>query len=229
MPPRILLVDNYDSFVFNLARYLQELGCETTVVRNDAVSFDEIDQTQPDAIVLSPGPCTPAESGICVELIRRQLRTTPILGVCLGHQAIAVALGGNVIRAPRPVHGQASQLEHSGTGLFDNCPNPLFVGRYHSLIVEESSLHQELTVTSRTDDGILMSFAHHQFPVFGVQFHPESILTDSGHLILANFLRLAGIAVDAQASSSERPQQSQDVDDFYQRQIDADAVLPKSV
>jgi len=205
----ILLLDNYDSFVYNLARYLSELGCATEVVRNDTVSVAEVAEMAPQAIVISPGPCTPHEAGISIDLIRQLGPRIPILGVCLGHQALAAALGGNVIRAPEPIHGRTSLVQHDGTRLFAGLPVPLRATRYHSLIVEESSLPAELRVTARTADGLPMALEHTAWPAFGVQFHPESILTDSGHRLLANFLSLAGLPVgplpagDSPAHASE--------------------------
>jgi anthranilate synthase/aminodeoxychorismate synthase-like glutamine amidotransferase len=192
----ILLIDNYDSFVYNLARYLAELGCETQVIRNDAMAVADVVRMAPRAIVISPGPCTPLEAGISMEVIRQCGPTIPILGVCLGHQAIAAALGGRVIRAPEPIHGRISLVRHDGRGLFEDLPNPLRATRYHSLIAEESSLPECLCITARTTDGVCMALEHTTWPAYGVQFHPESILTDSGHKLLANFLRLAGIHVE---------------------------------
>ncbi|MDX1946198.1 MAG: aminodeoxychorismate/anthranilate synthase component II [Pirellulaceae bacterium] len=188
----ILLIDNYDSFVHNLARYFERLGERTVVVRNDAIAASEIEDRRPDAIVLSPGPCTPSEAGCSLEVVRRFTGRAPILGVCLGHQTIGAALGARVIRAREPMHGRASQIAHNARGIFAGLPNPLAVGRYHSLVVEESSLPAELEVTARADDGTVMALAHRRFPVVGVQFHPESILTDGGYEMLASFLRLAG-------------------------------------
>ncbi|MBI5759795.1 MAG: aminodeoxychorismate/anthranilate synthase component II [Planctomycetales bacterium] len=190
----ILLIDNYDSFVYNLARYFTELGCEARVVRNDAVTVDEVRSLRPQAIVLSPGPCTPNDAGVCLELIRSLADDVPMLGVCLGHQAITVALGGRVIRAREPVHGRTSLIHHDGEGIFSGLPSPLRATRYHSLVVEEASLPLELRITARTDDGIPMALVHRSQPLFGVQFHPESVLTQSGHLLLSNFLSTAGIA-----------------------------------
>jgi anthranilate synthase/aminodeoxychorismate synthase-like glutamine amidotransferase len=187
----ILLIDNYDSFVYNLARYLAELGCMSEVVRNDAVAVADIARLAPQAIVISPGPCTPNEAGISMPLIRELGPRIPILGVCLGHQALAAALGGHVIRAPEPVHGRTSFVNHNGERLFAGLPNPLRATRYHSLIVEEASLPGELRITARTADGIPMALEHATWPAFGVQFHPESILTDCGHRLLGNFLHLA--------------------------------------
>ena len=189
----LLLIDNYDSFVYNLARYLEELGCETVVVRNDAVDVDAVRKMAPQAIVISPGPCTPNEAGVSVGVISGLSESVPILGVCLGHQAIAAALGGTVVRATEPVHGRSSLVRHSGEGLFAGLPSPLRVGRYHSLIVEESTLPTDLVVTARTDEGTIMAFQHRTRPLFGVQFHPESVLTQAGRSLLANFVRGAGL------------------------------------
>lgn len=189
----ILLIDNYDSFVFNLARYFEELGQETVVVRNDAATVEEIAARKPRAIVISPGPCTPKEAGVSLDVIRELGETIPMLGVCLGHQALGAAFGGNVIRAPEPVHGRTSLIHHQGDGIFASLPSPLRATRYHSLIVEEATLPDCWSVTARTDDGLIMGLAHRSRPLYGVQFHPESILTDHGHQLLANFLRLAGI------------------------------------
>jgi anthranilate synthase/aminodeoxychorismate synthase-like glutamine amidotransferase len=189
----ILLIDNYDSFVHNLARYFVRLGCETCVVRNDAITLDEIAALRPQAIVLSPGPCTPAEAGCSVDVVRHFHREIPLLGVCLGHQAIGAAFGANIIRAPQPVHGRTSQIHHDERGLFQNLPNPLTVCRYHSLIVEEALLPSELVVTARTSDGVVMALAHCELAVVGLQFHPEAVLTQSGYELLGNFLRIAGV------------------------------------
>lgn len=189
----ILLLDNYDSFVHNLARYLARLGQETVVLRNDSIDVAGVRKLQPDAIVLSPGPCTPNEAGISLDLIRQLHREVPILGICLGHQAIAAALDGRVIRAPEPVHGRTSQVQHKNEGIFTGLPNPLTVCRYHSLVVEESSLPPELKVTAHSSDGVVMGLEHRRFPVVGLQFHPESILTDCGYDLLAAFLSRAGL------------------------------------
>ena len=195
----ILLIDNYDSFVFNLARYVQRLGQETVVVRNDATSIDEIRHLAPEAIVISPGPCTPQEAGLSLPIVQQLWRTTPILGVCLGHQAIGAAFGGKVIRAPVPMHGRTSLIHHRGTGVFADSLNPFPACRYHSLIVEAQSLPDCLEATAFSDDGLLMGLQHRDAPIVGVQFHPESILTSSGYQILGNFLRMAGAQIDAAA------------------------------
>jgi anthranilate synthase component II len=193
----ILLIDNYDSFVHNLARYFNRLGQETLVVRNDAIDATEARAMAPDALVLSPGPCAPEQAGASIELVRSLHRRLPILGVCLGHQAIASALGGRVVKAPQPVHGRASEVFHSGQRLFAELPNPFRACRYHSLTVDESTLPAELEVTARTADGVVMAIGHRTLPVFGVQFHPESILTDRGYELLAGFLREAGLSGSA--------------------------------
>ena len=188
----ILLIDNYDSFAHNLARYFERLGQRTIVVRNDAVDAPGVRSMRPEAVVLSPGPCTPREAGASLEIVRQLHATMPMLGVCLGHQVIAEALGGRVVRAPMPVHGQASDIQHEGSGLFAGLPSPLRVGRYHSLVVEPESLPAGLRPTAWSEDGILMALEHTRWPVYGVQFHPESILTECGYGLLANFLRSAG-------------------------------------
>ena len=188
----ILVVDNYDSFVFNVARYFEELGRPTTVVRNDAASVAEIAALKPEAIVISPGPCAPAQAGISLELIRKLSGTVPILGVCLGHQAIGEAFGGKVVRARQPLHGRASRIDHDDRDLFSGLPNPLSVGRYHSLIVEfDEGYAGPLRVTGRSEEGEVMALSHAEHPTFGVQFHPESILTEGGHQLLQNFLDAA--------------------------------------
>ena len=184
----LLLIDNYDSFVHNLARYFVELGCETRVVRNDAVTVAEVREMAPSAIVISPGPCTPREAGVSMELVRELGPSIPMLGVCLGHQAIAAALGGQVIRADEPVHGRTSWVRHDGRRLFAGLPNPLRATRYHSLIVDEVTLPSDLIVTARTEDGVPMALEHERWPLFGVQFHPESFLTEYGNKLMKNFL-----------------------------------------
>jgi anthranilate synthase/aminodeoxychorismate synthase-like glutamine amidotransferase len=186
----ILLVDNYDSFTYNLAQYLGELGCQVEVHRNDRISVEQIARRKPERIVISPGPCTPQEAGISVEMIQKLAGKIPILGVCLGHQAIGAAFGGKIIRAPKLFHGKTSQIRHDGSGVFRGLPNPFTATRYHSLIVERKSLPADLQVTAETDDDIIMGMQHKHYPLMGVQFHPESVLTDSGKQLLKNFLSL---------------------------------------
>ena len=186
----ILLLDNYDSFTYNLAQYLGELGCTVEVHRNDKISVEHIAQRKPERIVISPGPRTPQEAGVSVELVQKLAGKIPILGVCLGHQAIGAAFGGNIVRAPKLFHGKTSQIEHDGKGIFRDLPNPFVATRYHSLIVERKSLPKELVVTAETNDGIIMGVRHRQYPLEGVQFHPESVLTESGKQLLRNFLAL---------------------------------------
>ena len=192
----ILFVDNYDSFVYNLARYFCRLNVDTRVVRNDELSVDDVRQWDVEAIVLSPGPCGPEESGVCVDLVREFYQTLPVFGVCLGHQVIATAFGGSVVKASEPVHGRTSDITHDQTGLFDGLCSPLPVCRYHSLVVDETTLPECLNVDARLDDGTLMGIHHNKYPVYGVQFHPESVLTDSGYDVLRNFLDIVGLTVD---------------------------------
>jgi anthranilate synthase/aminodeoxychorismate synthase-like glutamine amidotransferase len=194
----ILLIDNYDSFVHNLARYFERLGQPTQIVRNDEIDAAGVQELMPAAIVLSPGPCTPREAGASLDIVRSLHAEIPMLGVCLGHQVIAEALGGRIVRAPMPVHGHASCIRHDGSGLFSGVSSPLAVGRYHSLVVDPSNLPPNLRPTAWTEDKVLMAFEHSKWPVFGVQFHPESILTESGYELLANFLQLAGLAIVTQ-------------------------------
>jgi anthranilate synthase/aminodeoxychorismate synthase-like glutamine amidotransferase len=184
----ILLLDNYDSFVWNLARYVRELGREPLVRRNDAITLEEIAALAPTHIIISPGPCTPTEAGISVATIRRFGSTVPILGVCLGHQAIGAAYGARVVRAARPMHGKTSEVSHDGTGLFAGLPNPFTATRYHSLVLEGASLPAELRVTGTAEDGEIMGVRHRAHPVVGTQFHPESVLTEVGHRIVGRFL-----------------------------------------
>lgn len=184
----ILLLDNYDSFTYNLAQYLGELGCTLEVHRNDKISVEEIMRRKPERIVISPGPCTPQEAGISVELIERLAGKFPIFGVCLGHQAIGAAFGAKIIRAPKLFHGKTSEVEHNGKGIFRSVPNPLTATRYHSLIVERKSLPRQLEITAETHDGIIMGLRHRRYTIDGVQFHPESVLTEAGKQILKNFL-----------------------------------------
>ena len=186
----ILLIDNYDSFTFNLYQHLSELGTDVAVHRNDKISLDDIERMLPtlERIVISPGPCTPAEAGISMDVIREFAGQVPMLGVCLGHQSIGAAFGGNVIRADELMHGKTSMIYHHDTGVFAGLPNPFIATRYHSLIVERSSLPADLEITAETADGIIMGLRHRQFPIEGVQFHPESILTTVGKDLLANFI-----------------------------------------
>jgi len=202
----ILLIDNYDSFVYNLARYFERLGHATRVVRNTAIDADGVRALRPAAIVLSPGPCTPQRAGCSLELVRRLHTELPILGVCLGHQAIAQALGGRIAAAKEPVHGRTSLIRHNGRGVFAELPNPLVGGRYHSLVVEEASLPECLEVTARTDDGTVMAIQHRTLPVVGLQFHPESILTEMGYPLLAAFLRLGGLSTPRELPETEHCQ-----------------------
>jgi anthranilate synthase component 2 len=187
----IVLIDNYDSFTFNLVHYLGGLGADVVVHRNDKVSVADVLTSGPDAIVLSPGPCTPRDAGICLDLIKSAAQTTPILGVCLGHQAIGESFGGTVLRAPVPVHGKLSDIRHQGQGVFRGINAPFKATRYHSLVVERASLPADLAVTAETDDHLVMGLSHRTLPVHGVQFHPESIASENGHMILKNFLDLA--------------------------------------
>ena len=184
----VLLIDNYDSFTYNLAQYFGELGCELLVRRNDEISLDEIAALAPERICISPGPCTPREAGISKEVILTFGQQIPILGVCLGHQCIAEAYGGKVIRAARLMHGKSSMIRHNGTLLFSDLPNPFEAGRYHSLVVEQNTFPTCLEIIAESDDGEIMALRHREFPVHGVQFHPESLLTPDGKRILANFL-----------------------------------------
>jgi anthranilate synthase component 2 len=187
----VTLIDNYDSFTWNLVHYLGALGAAVSVYRNDRIAVDEVVAAEPDAIVLSPGPATPKEAGICRELIRTAGATTPILGVCLGHQAIGDVYGGDVIRAPVPMHGKISVIRHGGNGVFRGINGPFSATRYHSLVIDRGTLPADLAVTAETDDGLIMAVSHKTHPVHGVQFHPESILSEHGSVILRNFLDLA--------------------------------------
>jgi para-aminobenzoate synthetase component 2 len=186
----ILLLDNYDSFTYNLAQYLGELGCRVEVHRNDKISVEDIVRRKPEKIVISPGPCTPQDAGICIELIQKLAGKIPILGVCLGHQAMGAAFGGKIVRAPKLFHGKTSEIEHDGKAIFRKLSNPFTATRYHSLIVERKSLPRELTITAETHDGIIMGMRHKRYVLEGVQFHPESVLTVSGKELLQNFLAL---------------------------------------
>ncbi|MDZ7615783.1 MAG: aminodeoxychorismate/anthranilate synthase component II [Patescibacteria group bacterium] len=194
----ILLVDNYDSFVHNLARYFVKLGQPTRVVRNTAIDPAGILQMRPDAVVLSPGPCAPRQAGCSLAVVERLHGKLPILGVCLGHQVIAEAFGGRVVRAASPLHGQGSMIHHDGRGLFQGIPQPFLAGRYHSLVVQQASLPDCLEVSAWTSDGLIMALRHRTLPIVGLQFHPESIITEHGYALLANFLRGAGLPVPDQ-------------------------------
>ncbi len=187
-----LLIDNYDSFVYNLYHFLGELGAEVEVRRNDQLTPDEALEMHPQGIVLSPGPCDPDKAGICLDLIEAAAGKLPILGVCLGHQAVGQAFGGKVVRAPAPMHGKLSRFGHGGEGVFADLPSPLTATRYHSLVVERESLPDCLELTAETDDGIVMGVRHRELPIHGVQFHPESIASEHGHALLGNFLKLTG-------------------------------------
>ena len=191
----ILVIDNYDSFTYNLVHYLAELGAEMEIRRNDTLSVDEALALKPRALLLSPGPCTPNEAGICLDLIAAAPFDLPILGVCLGHQAIGQAFGGQVVRARALMHGKTSLVTHTGTGLFEGLPNPFTAARYHSLAVRPESLPDALVATAWTEVGEIMGLAHRTRPIPGVQFHPESYATEHGHRLLSNFLRLAGLPV----------------------------------
>lgn len=188
---KVALIDNYDSFTWNLVHYLGELGADVDVYRNDAITVDELKAKKPDAIVLSPGPCTPNEAGICLEVIEKLGSDTPIFGVCLGQQSIGQAYGGHVVRAPSPVHGKLSLVKHSGEGVMRGINGPFQATRYHSLVVDRETMPKDLKVTAQTDDGLVMSLSHEKHPVHGVQFHPESIASEHGRVILKNFLDLA--------------------------------------
>ena len=189
--PNVTLIDNYDSFTFNLVHYLGALGADVSVWRNDEISVAEVLAAKPDAIVLSPGPCTPNEAGICLDLVRAASASTPLLGVCLGHQAIGQAFGGDIVRASAPMHGKLSRIAHNSSGVFRGINGPFQATRYHSLLIERATAPAELEITAETDDGAIMGVAHRTLPVHGVQFHPESILSEHGHLLLRNFLDLA--------------------------------------
>ena len=189
---KVLMIDNYDSFTYNLVQYFGELGADVETIRNDAITVEEIlgrsADTRPDRIVISPGPCSPAQAGISVALIQQAAGKIPLLGVCLGHQAIGAAFGGNIIRAQTLMHGKTSKILHIGSGVFRGLPSPMTVIRYHSLAIEKSSLPAELSITAWTDDGEIMGVQHKTLPIHGVQFHPESILSEHGHAMLKNFL-----------------------------------------
>ncbi len=187
-----ILIDNYDSFTYNLYHFLGELGANVEVRRNDQLSAADVMAMRPQGVVLSPGPCDPDRAGICLDLIKAAAGKLPILGVCLGHQAIGQAFGGRVVRAPLPMHGKLSSLKHSGTGIFEELPSPFSATRYHSLTVDRATLPDCLVSTAETTDGVMMGMAHRSLPIYGVQFHPESIASEHGHRLLSNFLRLSG-------------------------------------
>jgi anthranilate synthase component 2 len=194
-----VLIDNYDSFTYNLFHFLGELGAAVDVRRNDQVSVAEVMGLHPQGIILSPGPCDPDRAGICLELIEKAAGKLPILGVCLGHQAIGQAFGGRVVRGPVPMHGKVTEVHHRGEGIFQDLPSPFRGTRYHSLVVDRASLPACLAVTAETENGLIMGLAHRSLPVYGVQFHPESIASEHGHRLLGNFLKLAGLNIPARA------------------------------
>ena len=197
----LILIDNYDSFTYNLVHYLGELGAESIVIRNDKVTAEEVIAKKPKAIVLSPGPCTPNEAGVCLDLIKKAGPTIPLLGVCLGHQSIGQSYGGKVIRAPQPMHGKLSTITNTGKGIFKGLPKEFQITRYHSRIGERSGRPDCLEVTAETSDGLIMGLQHKSHPVHGVQFHPESIASEQGHALLANFLALAGFEPKARKAA----------------------------
>jgi len=200
----ILLIDNYDSFVYNLARYVRELGEEAVVRRHDATTLEEIEALRPTHIIISPGPCSPAEAGISIEVVRRFGPAIPILGVCLGHQCIGAAYGAGIVRACRPVHGKPSRIRHEGRGLFAGLPNPFLAARYHSLAIARASLPPELRVTATAEDGEIMAVEHVERPVVGLQFHPESVLTEYGYVLLDRFLHGAASRAEALPDRADR-------------------------
>jgi anthranilate synthase/aminodeoxychorismate synthase-like glutamine amidotransferase len=193
---RVLVIDNYDSFVYNLVQYLGELGAEPVVHRNDAITVAEVGELAPDAILVSPGPGTPADAGISCDVIRTYGPRIPVLGVCLGHQCLGQIYGGDVVRAPQVMHGKTSMVHHDGKGIFEGLPNPFEATRYHSLVVERSSLPDVLEITAETEDGVIMGLRHRELPIEGVQFHPESILTSVGKELLTNFLGRVAVPLD---------------------------------
>ncbi|AAC06781.1 anthranilate synthase component II [Aquifex aeolicus] len=188
---KVLMIDNYDSFTYNLVQYLGSLGADVIVRRNDQIRLEEVREINPDAIVISPGPCTPKEAGISVPLIKTYYKEYPILGVCLGHQSIGYAFGAKIVRAKRLMHGKTSQIFHTGEGVFKNLPSPFTAVRYHSLVIDKNTLPEELKITAWSDDEEIMGIEHKEYPVYGVQFHPESVLSEHGMEILKNFLELA--------------------------------------
>ena len=186
----VFVLDNYDSFTYNLVQYMGELGADMTIRRNDEVTIDEVEALEPERLLLSPGPCTPQEAGILIPLIQRFAGKVPILGVCLGHQAIGAAFGGDVVRAPQLMHGKTSEVDHDGKSIFAGIDSPMTCTRYHSLIVAEETLPKELEISARSQDGIIMGLRHRKYQIEGVQFHPESVLTDDGKKLIQNFLEL---------------------------------------
>ncbi len=209
----ILLIDNYDSFVYNLARYVRELGGEAAVHRNDALTVEQLEALAPSHIIISPGPCTPREAGVSIEVIRTLGPGIPILGVCLGHQAIGAAFGAEIVRAARPMHGKTSRIEHRGTSLFSGLPSPLVATRYHSLVIAPESLPPELEVTATAEDGEIMAVSHRSLPIVGVQFHPESVLTEYGYRMLDWFLTGGrGQRVPDRADGASAPLAQPDLD-----------------
>ena len=194
---RVTLIDNYDSFTFNLVHYLGELGAEVSVWRNDELSVADALGQAPDAFVISPGPCTPNEAGICLDLVHEASASTPILGVCLGHQAIGQAFGGEIVRAPAPMHGKVCRISHNARGLFRGLNGPFHATRYHSLVIARDSAPEALEISAESADGLIMAVAHRSLPVYGVQFHPESIESEHGRVVLGNFLELARAFNDA--------------------------------
>lgn len=186
----ILFIDNYDSFVYNLVRYTEELNQQTIVARNDKISINEIENLNPSHIIISPGPCAPDQAGVSLEIIKYFGPKIPILGICLGHQAIGQVFGGKVIRAPKPIHGKSSMIKHDGKNIFDGLPNPFTAGRYHSLTVSQENFPSELHICAHSDDNEIMAIQHRTYPIYGLQFHPESVLTEQGHQLLQNFLKI---------------------------------------
>ncbi len=197
-----LLIDNYDSFTYNLFHYLGEIGVAVDVRRNDALSVDEALAMRPQAIVISPGPCDPDHAGICLDLVRRAAGRVPLLGVCLGHQSIGQAFGGRVVRAPKPMHGKTSAITHTGTDIFAGLPSPFIANRYHSLMVAREGLPDCLAVTAESEDGVVQGIAHRELPVYGVQFHPESIATEHGHVLLRNFSRIVASGMTVEGTTA---------------------------
>jgi anthranilate synthase component 2 len=187
----LLIIDNYDSFTYNLVQYFQMLGCQVAVRKNDQITLEDVQKVKPDVLVISPGPCTPKEAGISVDLIKRFYKEIPILGVCLGHQAIGYAFGSNIVRAKRLMHGKTSLIYHTGEGIFKGIKNPFTAVRYHSLVIERESLPDILKITAESEDGEIMGIQHIEYPIFGLQFHPESVLSEAGMDLLRNFLEIS--------------------------------------